>query len=52
VLVADSVWDAIGDTGEFQGYFAGPRRLKGIKSEVELFRIRRGGDSDDSRNGD
>ena len=52
VLVADSVWDAIGDTGEFQGSFVGPRRLKGIKSEVNLFRIRRGGDSNDSRNGD
>src|SRR6516164_2969598 len=42
VLVADSVWDDVGDTGEFHGSFAGPRRLKGIKSEVRLFRIRRG----------
>jgi adenylate cyclase len=44
VLVADSVWEAIGDAGEFQGSFASARRLKGIKSEVKLFRVRRGGD--------
>ncbi len=42
VLVADSVWDIIGDNGEFSGSFAGARRLKGIKTEVKLFRIRRG----------
>ncbi|WP_406817799.1 adenylate/guanylate cyclase domain-containing protein [Mycobacterium sp. M23085] len=42
VLAADSVWDVIGDRGEFSGSFAGARRLKGIKSEVKLFRIRRG----------
>jgi adenylate cyclase len=52
VLVADSVWEAVGDTGEFHGSFAGPRRLKGIKGEVRLFRIRRGGDSTAARNGD
>ncbi|HSS25184.1 MAG TPA: adenylate/guanylate cyclase domain-containing protein [Mycobacterium sp.] len=51
VLVADSVWEAVSDTGEFHGSFAGPRRLKGIKNEVRLFRIRRGDDSDGSRNG-
>jgi adenylate cyclase len=45
VLVADSVWEAIGDSGEFQGSFASARRLKGIKNEVKLFRVRRGGDS-------
>jgi adenylate cyclase len=44
VLVADSVWEAIGDAGEFQGSFASARRLKGIKSEVKLFRVRRGED--------
>jgi adenylate cyclase len=43
VLVADSVWEAVGETGEFAGSFAGARRLKGIKNEVKLFRIRRGG---------
>jgi adenylate cyclase len=43
VLVADSVWDAISDTGNFTGTFAGERRLKGIKNEVKLFRVRRGG---------
>ncbi len=42
VLVADSVWEAVGDTGEFDGSFAGARRLKGIKSDVKLFRVRRG----------
>ena len=42
VLVADSVWEVVGNTGEFHGSFAGPRRLKGIKNEVRLFRIRRG----------
>jgi adenylate cyclase len=42
VLVADSVWDVIGDSGEFSGSFAGARRLKGIKNEVKLFRVRRG----------
>jgi adenylate cyclase len=48
VLVADSVWEAVGGTGDFQGSFAGPRRLKGIKNEVKLFRVRRG---DGVRNG-
>jgi adenylate cyclase len=53
VLVADSVWEAVGDTGDFYGSFAGARRLKGIKNEVKLFRIHRGGgDSNASRNGD
>lgn len=46
VLAADSVWETIGDSGEFQGSFAGARRLKGIKNEVKLFRIRRGNGSD------
>jgi adenylate cyclase len=45
VLAADSLWEALGETGEygqFSGSFAGARRLKGIKNEVRLFRIRRG----------
>jgi adenylate cyclase len=42
VLVADSVWDVVGDGGQFDASFAGARRLKGIKNEVKLFRIRRG----------
>ncbi len=42
VLVADSVWEAVGDTGQFEGSFAGSRRLKGIKNEVKVFRVRRG----------
>jgi adenylate cyclase len=43
VLVAVSVWEAVGDSGQFEGSFAGSRRLKGITSEVKLFRVRRGG---------
>jgi adenylate cyclase len=42
VLAADSVLDALDGTADFEGSFAGARRLKGIKSEVKLFRIRRG----------
>ena len=42
VLVADSVWEAVGDGGQFQASFASSRRLKGIKNEVKLFRVRRG----------
>ena len=42
VLVADSVWEAVNDTGQFQASFASSRRLKGIKNEVKLFRVRRG----------
>jgi adenylate cyclase len=42
VLVADSVWDAVSETGYFHASFAGPRRLKGIKGDVRLFRVRRG----------
>jgi adenylate cyclase len=53
VLVADSVWEALRnsgvDAGGYQGSFAGSRRLKGIKNEVKLFRVRRG---DGSGNGD
>jgi adenylate cyclase len=41
VLAADSVWESLGEDGDFGGSFAGARRLKGIKSEVKLFRIRR-----------
>ncbi len=42
MLVADSVWEAVSDTGQFQASFASSRRLKGIKNEVKLFRVRRG----------
>ena len=42
VLVADSVWEAVGDGGDFRASFAGARRLKGIKNEVKLYRVRRG----------
>jgi adenylate cyclase len=48
VLVADSVWEAVGESGEFSGSFAGARRLKGVKNEVKLFRVRRGGYSGDT----
>jgi adenylate cyclase len=30
VLAADSVWEVLGETGEFDGSFAGARHLKGI----------------------
>jgi adenylate cyclase len=45
VLAADSVRDALGDTADDAGFHwssAGARRLKGIKNEVRLFRVRRG----------
>ncbi|OBF45917.1 cyclase [Mycobacterium sp. 852002-50816_SCH5313054-b] len=42
VLAADSVVEVLDETAGFQGSFAGARKLKGIKSEVKLFRIRRG----------
>ncbi|QLL06205.1 adenylate/guanylate cyclase domain-containing protein [Mycobacterium vicinigordonae] len=44
VLVAESVRDAMeaaGDGEAFQWSFAGGRRLKGIKGETKVFRIRR-----------
>jgi adenylate cyclase len=42
VLVAESVWESIGDDAGYNWSFAGARRLKGIKSEVKLYRARRG----------
>ncbi|VBA57293.1 pH-sensitive adenylate cyclase [Mycobacterium attenuatum] len=42
VLVADAVWESVGDGAGFEWSFAGIRRLKGIKNEVKLFRVRRG----------
>ena len=42
VRVADSVREAVGDAGGFQWSFVGARRLKGIKNEARLFRVRRG----------
>lgn len=42
VLVSDVVWEAVGDSGNYSASFAGARRLKGVKNEVKLFRIRRG----------
>lgn len=44
VLASESVWEAISDAGDYTASFAGARRLKGVKNEVKLFRIRRGGD--------
>jgi adenylate cyclase len=47
VLVAESVHDALTETerdGGFQFSFAGGRRLKGIKGETKVFRVRRGAD--------
>jgi adenylate cyclase len=42
VLVADSVREAVGAHAGFQWSFTSARRLKGIKNEVRLFRVRRG----------
>ncbi|ORA09533.1 adenylate/guanylate cyclase domain-containing protein [Mycobacterium asiaticum DSM 44297] len=45
VLVAESVKDALkerGDDAGFEWSFAGGRRLKGIKGESKLYRVRRG----------
>lgn len=41
VLATDAVCDAVGDEAGFQWSFAGARRLKGIKGETKLFRVRR-----------
>ncbi len=41
VLATDAVCEAVGDNAGFQWSFAGARRLKGIKSEAKLFRVRR-----------
>jgi adenylate cyclase len=44
VLTSESAREAIGEDDRFTWSFAGARRLKGIKSEVKLFRARRAGD--------
>ena len=41
VLVAEAAREAIGDDDRFTWSFAGARHLKGIKSDVKLFRARR-----------
>lgn len=41
VLATDAVSDAVGEDAGFQFSFAGARRLKGIKSDAKLFRVRR-----------
>lgn len=41
VLATDAVWEAVGEAAGFQWSFAGARRLKGIKNESKLFRVRR-----------
>ena len=41
VLVAEPAREAIGDDDRFSWSFAGARHLKGIKSDVKLFRARR-----------
>jgi adenylate cyclase len=42
VLAAESVRDELGDDAGFSWSFAGARRLKGIKGETKLYRVRRG----------
>ncbi|OBK59495.1 cyclase [Mycobacterium gordonae] len=41
VLATDAVSDAVGEDAGFHFSFAGARRLKGIKSDAKLFRVRR-----------
>lgn len=41
ILVSESTRDAIGDDVRFTWSFAGARHLKGIKSDVKVFRARR-----------
>jgi adenylate cyclase len=41
ILVSESAREAVGDEQRFTWSFAGARRLKGIKSDVKLFRARR-----------
>lgn len=42
VLVTESVCEEVGDQAGFEWSFAGARRLKGIKTDAKLFRVRRG----------
>lgn len=44
VLVSESARDAVGDDEGFTWSFAGARHLKGISSDVKLFRVRRSAD--------
>ncbi|MGZ5391204.1 MAG: adenylate/guanylate cyclase domain-containing protein, partial [Mycobacterium sp.] len=44
VLVAESTRDAVGDDERFAWSFSGARHLKGISSDVKLFRVRRSAD--------
>ena len=46
ILVSESAREAIGDDDRFTWSFAGARHLKGIKSDVKLFRARRAEDGD------
>lgn len=41
MLVSESTYEAVGDDERFTWSFAGARHLKGIKSDVKLFRARR-----------
>ena len=51
ILVAESAREAIGDDERFRWSFAGGRHLKGIKSEVKLYRARRDGAGAESDGG-
>lgn len=44
VLVSESTREAVGDDARFTWSFAGARHLKGISSDVKLFRVRRSTD--------
>ncbi|HTQ15889.1 adenylate/guanylate cyclase domain-containing protein [Mycobacterium sp.] len=48
VLVAESVFDVVGEDAGFHWSPAGARHLKGIKNDVRLYRVRRGSGPDDA----
>lgn len=41
VLVAESVYEQVGENPDFRWSFAGPKRLRGIQTDVKLYRVRR-----------
>lgn len=47
VLAAESTREAVGNVGNFEWFFEGARRLKGVRDEVKLFRVERANGSPD-----
>ena len=46
VLVAAAAHEQIGDDARFHWSYAGDRRLRGIRDDVDLYRLRRAEDPD------